>query len=818
MQGYFLKSTLATAIYCAISGLAVAQDDTDKVVAQDDNYGTVLEEVIVTATRRAQTVQEVPYNISAILGDDLERQGITDTAELFRVIPGAEFFDLGPRSSISNTNLVLRGINAEDVIRISGLSQTAPVVSTYINETPIFVNLRLRDIERIEVLRGPQGTLYGASSLGGSVRYLYNKPDLDGYSADFRGGIGQTAHAGDMNYEADVVVNFPLGDQFAVRAYAGYENSAGFIDKPAQYVLRSDNTPDLDNGSTDPIGDAANFFVGQPVYESKEDVNDAKTKAFRVALLWQPTERFEALLSYHYQDDKSGGPQFNSPFAFGYDSVKNATLIDEPFERDVNLTALEIMWEMDFAILTASASHYKTKGNGQRDITGGFDELDFYTEFYGSSPRPLLEAVQEFTDKGTVFEARLASNLEGSLDWLIGVYHMDQDREQLEDQWFWGYDDYATSCFITTDTFGGDPCGFGTLYGLPEFDPNGPIPVEKDLMFVVNQFTKFKETAVFGELTWHISDRWQITGGARWFDQKFTNNTVTGEMFIPDTGISVTSSNQGDDVIFKFNTSFDINDYTMVYATWAEGFRRGGANALPEYAFGFIPTDPALFQYDPDKTKNFEIGIKGEFAERWRYSAAAYTIDWDKMQVNSACTPAAYLCAFNAGDARTKGVELELWGRPMDNLDLNIGYSYIDAKLRTLADNLPDLIESGQIFYDVEPGSELPGVPKNTLYAGALYTQPLSNGMDLVWGVNGSYRGAAESSLDVTSVRVDSFWLWDASLTLNRDKWYVRAFIDNIADERGLLSADSVEFFGIGANALVSTPRTVGLVFGYWIY
>ncbi len=814
MQGYFKKSTLVVAICSAIGGQAVAQVDSN---AQDDTYYDILEEVIVTATRRATTLQKVPYNISALTGDDLDRQGISDAAGLFRVVPGATFIDHGARSSIGNTSVVLRGVNASDTIRISGISQTAPVVSTYINETPIFVNLRLRDIERVEVLRGPQGTLYGASSLGGSVRYLYNKPDFDGFSAEFTGGVGQTAHASDLNYEADVVLNFPLGDQFAVRAYAGYESSAGFIDKPAQYVRRSDGSPDLDNGSTDPYDDAENFFAGQPVYESKKDVNDGETKSLRVALAWRPTENFEAELSHHYQSDESGGPQFNSWYIYGKDSVENATLLDEPFERDVNLTAAEFHWEMGFATLSASASTFKTEGNSKRDLSGGYEDYDFYTEFYGSSPRFLYEAEQDFVFEGTVFEARLASNQEGPLDWVIGVFSMDHDTDQQEDHWFYGYDDYANSCFITTGTFGGDPCGFGTLYGIPEFDPNGPIPVEKDLNFVVDQFNNFKETAVFGELTWHISDRWQVTGGARWFDQEFKTNSVTGLIVIPDDGISVTRDTQVDDVIFKLNTSFEINDNTMMYATWAEGFRRGGANALPDYAFGFIPTDPALFEYDPDKTENIEIGIKGLLGEKWRYSAAVYTIDWDKMQYGTACTPAAYLCAINAGQASTKGIELELAGRPIDNLELNFGYGYVNSSLDKLAEGLDELIESGQVFFSIEPGAELPGAPDHKLFAGAVYTQPLSNSMYLDWGLNSSYRGEAESSLGVNSVRMDSFWMWDASLTLSRDSWYIRAFVDNIGDERGLMSADSFDFFGERTNGLISRPRTVGLVFRYWI-
>ena len=150
--------------------------------------GAALEEVVVTATRRDQSVQEVPYNISAITGNDMIEQGISDQSDLFRLATGVNYIEQGARSGVNNSNLIIRGINSEVLSRNSGPLQTAPVVSTYINETPVFVNLRMRDLDRVEILRGPQGTLYGSGSLGGSVRYLYNKPDFTEFSGEVSGG------------------------------------------------------------------------------------------------------------------------------------------------------------------------------------------------------------------------------------------------------------------------------------------------------------------------------------------------------------------------------------------------------------------------------------------------------------------------------------------------------------------------------------------------------------------------------------------------------------------------------------------------------
>ena len=778
------------------------------VVAQDD----VLEEVLVTATRRAQSIQDVPYNISALTGADLSKAGITDAAELFQTISSVSFVEMGPRSGVNNSNLVIRGINAEDVARNSGPLQTAPVVSTYINETPVFVNLRLNDIERVEILRGPQGTLYGSGSLGGSVRYIYNKPDFESFYGEVKGGLSQTKNGDGLNYEADLILNFPVSDTFAIRVGGGYVNDAGFIDQPARYVRNADGSPVLDNGSTDPFGDSANFYAGQPVYESAEGVNDAQTTSARVALRWAPTETFEANLSYHYQSDDVGGTQMNSYAMFGEDSLKNAALIEEPFERDVNVLALDLDFDMGFASFTGSASTYKSKGSGSRDLTGFYEQFSFYESYYGTSPRPLIEDISSFDDQGNVFEARLVSQGDGPVDWIIGAFYMDQDLDSSAHQYYYGYDDYSNSCFIETDTFGGAPCGFGTLWGIEE--TNGPITIVKDEAYLTDQQNDFQDLAFFGELTWHITDKWQVTGGTRYYDQKFKTTQVGGLEFVPDGVTSRSLKTDDDGFLFKFNTSYELNDKTNLYAVWSEGFRRGGANGLPDEAFGF-PVNPKAFLYKPDKTKNLELGVKGWLSDKYTYTVAYYDINWDDMQANIACTGLGLLCVVNVGDSSSRGIEAELHGQMTDNLEIRFGYTYIDSELDSLSATMEEFIEDGTAFADVVPGVPLPGASKNNLFLGGIYDQSLSNGMQLRYGLDASYRSKAESTLFVDSYRLDSFWLCNASVTLVADQWSLRGFINNLFDERGLLGADPVDQWGPRANAVVSRPRTFGLHASY---
>jgi iron complex outermembrane recepter protein len=803
MKTQFRKTILSTAVLSATLGASIPV-----AIAQ----GAQLEEVIVTATRRDVSVQDVPYNISAITGSDLAENGVNGAADLFRIASGVNFIEQGPRSGVNNSNLIMRGVNAETLSRNSGPLATAPVVSTYINETPVFVNLRLKDLDRVEVLRGPQGTLYGSGSLGGSVRYIYNKPTFEEFSGEISGGVSQTENGDGINYETDLMLNIPLGDSFGVRVNAGYADYAGFIDQPSRYLRRADGSPELDNGSVDPIDDSANFFAGQPVYGSFDGVNDAETTSARIAASWAPSDRFEANLSYHYQTDDAGGTQMNSWDLYGKDSLKNAALIEEPFERDVDILALDMDFDMGFASFTASASTYQSEGEGSRDLTGFYEQFSFWESYYGTSPRPLIEDVSSFDDQGDVLEMRLVSQGDNTFDWVVGAFYMEQDTDLSVRQFYYGYHDYSTSCFIETDTFGGAPCGLGTLYELEE--TNGPVTIVKDEAYLTVQENEFTDLAFFGELTWNITDRWQVTGGARYYDQEFETSQVGGLEFAPGAVEARSLDTSDSDTLFKANTAYQLNDDTNIYLVWSEGFRRGGANGLPNEAFGF-PVNSKAFLYEPDTTENIEVGIKGVLAGSYQYSVAYYDIAWDNMQANLSCTGLGLLCVVNVGDASSQGLEAEINGKLTDNLDVVVSYSYNDTELDKLSATLQEFVADGTLFAEVVPGVTLPGTTRNSLYLAANYNQQLSNGSSLLYSVNGSYRGSTESTLDVYSTKVDSFWLWNAAIAWNSDQWDVRGFVNNIADERGLLGADETALWGPRANAIISTPRTYGVTAAY---
>src|SRR5580658_1155230 len=233
-----VTAAVLTALYAGHAFAAGADAD------EPQSEGLSLQEVVVTATRRAQSAQDLPISITAVTGADLEQSGIADTAELARSMAGVNFTDKGPFSGINGSGLIIRGLNSEGTAGQLGLATpVVPPVATYVDDTPLYFNIQLQDIDRVEVLRGPQGTLYGSGSLGGTIRYVQNAPDPSGFDARAEVGAGDTEHTHAPNEEVSGMLNIPLSDTFAVRVNAGWSYDAGFINQPNLYALNSAGEP-----------------------------------------------------------------------------------------------------------------------------------------------------------------------------------------------------------------------------------------------------------------------------------------------------------------------------------------------------------------------------------------------------------------------------------------------------------------------------------------------------------------------------------------------------------------------------------------------
>ena len=320
-----VSALLATSALTTVVPVMAQESETEVMQETEQNFDVIT----VTATRRGMSTQDVPYNISAVSGRDMAKLGITDIDGLSDFVPGLNFIDFGARGNLISSTINLRGINTEGTANFSSpLASVAPV-STYVDETPVFANLRLVDIERVEVLRGPQGTLYGSGSLGGTVRFIQNKPKLDVFEGSISGGLGNTKGAGGVNYSIDGVVNIPVGEKLALRASVGYERDAGFIDFPNLYVLDANRNPVLTD-STNIIGSPAQRM-------SVENANVEETKSLRIAAYFEPSESVNILATYHHQTDEADALSATTPEFYSDNRNSNAAFGLSPFESEVNM-------------------------------------------------------------------------------------------------------------------------------------------------------------------------------------------------------------------------------------------------------------------------------------------------------------------------------------------------------------------------------------------------------------------------------------------------------------------------------------------------
>ena len=617
------KKALTLAITTAILtstqvSLAQAQDQTTD---GNSTENLVLEEVIVTATSRAESTQDIPYNISAISGTAIEAQNIVDSYELMRNIAGISVVDRGYRNQGTMNSIVIRGVNVDNGVNGDVGLSAVPTVATYVDNTPIFANFLLKDVERVEVLRGPQGTLYGSGALGGAVRYIMRKPDASGFDAEARGTISKSDGSSGNNLSGDVMLNFPIGENAAFRISGGIIDNDGIIDYVNLYQLGSNGKPVVlansgecvDNNSASLSPEEVAF--NDSCYTSEKDADSVKITHLRASFLWDATDDLRFQLTYQMQRDEIGGRRSTTVGADYYGNVygdhENGSTFLEPSERDVDMINLDIGWDLGFATLTSNTSDYKHKGNGWRDntslwVTDRSQDSTFTNWFeilYTGNPRAAAYVSAGYDEEAFVQEFRLISDAtqDSKIDWIVGAYYMDQDRSTNNFSYLLGLNEYGKAC----PQLGEECRAYGDWwaggYDLSEID------------FYYDRKENFKDKALYGELTWHVSDTFRANFGLRWFDNKLTNSTAMDFPLFEGVEVPYVDfpSQKESDVLFKLNLSWDIADNKMLYATYSEGFRRGGANAIPASGF-FAELNPETVQfYKADTVDNYELGIKG---------------------------------------------------------------------------------------------------------------------------------------------------------------------------------------------------------------
>ncbi|UPT62760.1 MAG: TonB-dependent receptor [Hyphomonadaceae bacterium JAD_PAG50586_4] len=546
-----------------LSGAALAGLMSTPAIAQDTNAD---EEIVVTATRRAEDILDVPYNISAVTGAQIEEARMRDSTELLRSIPGVSVVDRGERNSATVNGVRIRGLNVDSAALGDYAVSAVSTVSTYVNDTPIFANFLLTDIAQVEVLRGPQGTLYGSGALGGTVRYIMNAPEIGAYGGQGQISLSQVEGSEDAGWGGDLTINLPLGDRAAFRGTIARADYPGVTDYVNLYELDSGGIPTAPSGVLNPAAS----------YTSREDADTVDVWFGRASLLVKPTDTIDLTLNYFHQSDEIGGRRGQTlgsdGFGNPYGDYESGSIQLEPSDRDLDLISLEANIDLGFATLTSSTSYYDHSGSSISENTGFYAQAGFLG-FYYNYPRPMASAVRTFADESIVQELRLVSNDGGNFDYVVGYYYQDQNRVSTQQSYLRGFKQWWDALFV------GSPLIQAAVTGDQDFD------YSRDEDFV--------DQALFGELTWHVSDRLDITGGVRAFSNEAENTTymdlpLYAGAFTPTTSVFDTDD---DGALWKLNAALEFGDDDLLYATWSQGYRRGGTNAVP--TSGTFAEDPA---------------------------------------------------------------------------------------------------------------------------------------------------------------------------------------------------------------------------------
>jgi len=741
------------------------------VSAGEATSSTAIEEIIVSATRREVSVQDVPYNIQAISAKTLELMGAVDQKDFARTVPGLAILDSGARAGV---DFVLRGLTTGEVANALSRTTTSYVDDTQTDLYFRSLDLKLLDVERIEVLRGPQGTLYGGGAIGGTVRYISKKPDLRNTEARVSSGVSST-QGGGTNYDVSGMLNMPVvEDKVAFRANLGYFDNAGYID---------------------------NIRTG------RDNANWDRTASGRFALLVKPSDQFRAELTHYYQRGRYGA------WSEAYENLggRRIDTYEPPVNQGgttVNLSNLTLTYDFGWSELTSSTSYINERQHDFDDNTF-FIRDSVFASFLAPEELPEINVSTERNTRARTFsqELRLVSKNTERWDWLAGLYWYDRkSSEKLQER---------------------VPTGFP---GQAEFEENiigGLLNDDKEYYFASDP-TKVKQWAVFGEVGLKITPQLRASIGGRHFNYRLRETFYAIDQFFGEDardpqGLARTTPlpyeyNYGkaddDGQIFRFNASYNVTPDDLIYTTIAQGYRPGGFNLVTPNTG--VPIDQRA--YEPDSIISYEVGAKLSLLDRRVYlSSAVYYIDWSDIQT-LVPTDLGFSLTGNAGKASVRGLEIELQSRGLfaDGLSLSLGYSYTDGKLD---ESIPNLGFSG---------THVPNVPK--LSGSFMVDYSFAGNGRWNAGVNAvtSYTGksynmfgpfipddAGEPVLNDLYLPQDSYWLTNVSARFGIDAWQVRLFVDNVFNEdialyRFMNNYES-PFHGPYITRGVNQPRTVGL-------
>ena len=726
------------------------------------------EEVLVTATRRAATVQDVPINISAVTGDVIIEQGLTNLSDIAAWVPGLHVIDQGARGA---SRIVVRGLSVDPLAASEALGNSGgETVSTYVSEVPLYVDLKLNDLERVEVLLGPQGTLYGAGTLGGAIRYIPKKPELETRSLGLRGSAFAYSESEDAGYDLGATANLPLADNLALRASIDRLDDPGFIDY--DFLVREVGVSDPDPDFSDPADVAANL-------RSVEDANDEEVTSGRVALRWLPADAIDATLTYWFQFSEVGARTISSDDVLASGDYVSGLRVLEPNDRDNELVSLELIADLGFAELTSATGFSRYDEQGQRDQTDLLITLEYSYEAFPSFTSFTREDQE---DETLTQEMRLVSTSTGPLSWIVGGFYNKKETDVSSKELTPGFDQFAV------DNFGG-------------------VALRPDSLEYFNVDREdLEETAVYGELSYQLTDAWQVTVGARWYKYELETEEATDFPLFstvfdgraPDSIVlDFAEGGQDDDgMLFKLNTSYRFSDDVLAYATVSEGYRIGGSNDVPPCPDPLPPQQivcalPNEQEFSPDETLNYEAGIHSTWLDgQLTLNGAVYYIDWTDPQLLSATENGLQPISKNGEGAESTGFEVSMSWLIDEHWSVRGSYGYSKAELNDTTTNLietynPPGFQSTISYIDGEDGDRLPGSPEHQGSLFVAYETPFMGGylLELNYGIAGNSDVYTRVDKKGFGEALDGYVLHNASVVLRTDTWSATLFAHNLTDE-----------------------------------
>jgi outer membrane receptor protein involved in Fe transport len=739
-----------------------------------------LQEIVVTAEKRESTVQKTPISMTAISGEQLQSQGTLNLLNVIQQVPGVSVRSAGP----GQTEFEIRGMSSS--------GGTSPTVGFYIDETPltppataqngkVAVDPDLYDLNRVEVLRGPQGTLYGSGSMGGTIKLVTAQADLRKFTASAQ-TVDSGTEGGGFNYGASGMLNMPLvEDRIALRVVGTYKYTDGWIDR---IVLN--NFPLETNPSCQPQGfygcNRGNVFAAR-VQADHADANWERLAGTRVSVAIKPIDELTITPSVLYQRITMGGlSEFDDPP--GTEAHYQPFDVAEPFADTFRLYSLVVKYDAALFNVTSATSWWSREQDQTQDeseiIQSGFGFPQFDTVNglgAGAASITEIDRTRQLSQ-----EIRVASNDQGPLRWLVGGF----------------YQDFRT----LTESYSFVP-GLITAYG-------GAFGTDDFITF--NQPTYLTQEAAFGEATYDVSSRFKVTAGLRWYT--YSTNFVNRENGIVTGGLDykVTSGKASDNGINpKLNLAYEVSDTMMIYATAAKGFRPGAANT-PVPITGADSCAPALAalgrneaptEYQPDTVWSYEIGEKAKlFDQRIILNSDVYYQRWSGVQqkIGLSC---GFTFVDNAGSAISYGGEIEAQARVTSALTFSQSVGYTNARI-TDADAGTGLLRGG----------ELQDVPSWTVSSSLTLSAPVTSGLNAVGYIRNNYVGNMQD-VSYTRNNIPSYDLVDLRLGLARDDGArsVYFFITNVTDRHAHI-ADTVAYSeNLPSFERVATnqPRTFGI-------